>query len=388
MIKSKKSTSIAIALALTLTSSVGFLATLDKVHAQQPTDNIQKKVIVVFKDQDTAKNKGSELKAKGKLKKEFKQINTLTANLSDSEVKELQSDPNILSVEEDSKVTAIMDVQDWGITKIGADKSLTSGLTGTGVKIAVIDTGADLNHPDLTSAIAGGYSAVDYTTSYQDDNGHGTHVAGIIGARNNGTGIVGTAPDASIYAVKALDNNGSGYNSDVIEGINWAIQNRMDIISMSLGSSQGSTALQNACNTAYNKGVLLVAAAGNTGTASAKATQDTIGYPARYTTSVISVGAVDPNNARAYFSSTGKELEVVAPGVNIQSDYLNGQYATMSGTSMATPYVAGDLALLKQANPTLTNVQLRALLDKNVTDLGTKGRDSFFGYGLIKAPVK
>lgn len=391
---SKKSTSLIVALTLTLSTSVSFLAA-EKVNAKESAVDSQKQVILVLKNANSTKNKSSELKSKGKVIKEFNNVHSLKTNLSDVEIEDLKKDSDVLSVEEDAKISIAEDTKDWGITKVGAENSWNSGYTGLGVKIAVIDSGVDIDHPDFAAtteaaaAIAGGVSEVDYTTSYEDDNGHGTHVSGIIGARQNGIGIVGIAPKASIYAVKALDGSGSGNISSIIAGIDWSIQNHMDIISMSLGSQYSSTALQNACDTAYADGILVVAAAGNTGTksVSAKSNIDTINYPAKYN-SVIAVGAVDSSNNRAYFSSTGKELEVVAPGVKIVSDYLNGETATMDGTSMAAPYVAGNLALLKQANPTYTNVQLRSLLQSNVTDLGNKGRDTLYGYGLIKAPVK
>lgn len=164
----------------------------------------------------------------------------------------------------------------------------------------------------------------------------------------------------------------------------------MDIINMSLGSPSYSEALDIVASKAYNNGILLVAAAGNEGTADT--TINNVGYPAKLS-SVIAVAATDINNSRAYFSSTGAEVEVSAPGVNIKSTYLKNGYATMSGTSMATPMVAGDLALLKQANPKLTNTQLRDLMDNipadieqpRVLDLGLTGRDNVFGYGLIQA---
>lgn len=389
MKKSKISTSFMLALALAL--SISFVASGKNVHAVESVGN-QKQVIVVFKDASSVKNQSFKLKLKGKPTKEYYNVHSLKTNLSDNEITDLKKDPNVLSIEEDTKISMIQDlenteVKDWGITTVGAESSWSSGYTGLGVKVAVIDTGVNTTHPDLETAIAGGVSQVSYTASYEDDNGHGTHVSGIIGARQDGVGIVGIAPEASIYAVKSLDSTGSGYISDIIGGIDWSIQNHMDIINMSLGSKSSSTALQTACDTAYSYGILVVAAAGNTGTAKVRTNADTINYPAKYA-SVIAVGATDISNNRAYFSSTGKELEVVAPGVNIVSDSFTGGYVTMSGTSMASPYVAGDLALLKQANPTYTNVQLRSLLDNNVTDLGTQGRDNLYGYGLIKAPVK
>jgi len=175
---------------------------------------------------------------------------------------------------------------------------------------------------------------------------------------------------------------GSGYVSDVVAGIDWAITKNMDIINMSLGSSSYSSLLEDAVNRAYDKGILLVAAAGNSGTK--RTTIDNVEYPAKFN-SVIAVAATDSSNLRAVFSSTGPNVEVSAPGVNIKSTYLNNSYVTMSGTSMATPMVSGDLALLKQANPYLTNIQLRDLLDERVINLGVDGRDSLYGFGLIQA---
>jgi len=381
--KFKKSTSLIIALALTL--SVSFLTT-EKVHAQETTTNSQKKVIVVLKDKTSTKDKSSKLKEKRKDVKELINVNSIITELTDNEINDLKKDSTVLSVEEDSKMFAIQDeITDWGITKVGAEKSW-SNYTGSGVDIAVIDTGANTSHPDLVDAVVNGVSEVSYTTSYQDDNGHGTHCAGIIGARQNGTGVVGIAPQSSIYAVKALDSNGSGYTSDIISGIDWSIGQDVDIISMSLGSSTSSKALKSACDTANAKGILVVAAAGNTGSKSATVrSKDTINYPAKYE-SVIAVGATDSNNLRAYFSSTGSELDVVAPGYQIVSDCYTGGTVTMSGTSMATPYVAGDIALLKQANPTYTSTQLRKLLQDTAKDLGPVGTDSLYGHGLIQAP--
>ena len=382
----KKSTSFIIALALTLSAS---LITTEKVHALESTTASQKKVIIVLKDKAKTKEHSSKLKAKGKAVKELINVKSITTNLTDTEINDLKKDPNVLSVEADSKVFAVQDIEttDWGITKLGAEKSWNLGYTGTGVDIAVIDTGASTSHPDLASAVVGGISEVDYTSSYEDDNGHGTHCAGIIGARQNGTGIIGIAPQASIYAVKALDNTGAGNNSDIIAGIDWSIGQGVDIISMSLGSKYSSTALQNACDSANNAGILVVAAAGNNGTAKVSKTADTINYPARYA-SVIAVGATDNNNVRAYFSSTGKELDVVAPGYQIVSDSYTGGVTTMSGTSMATPYVAGDLALLKQAHPSYTSTQIRNLLESTCKDLGTVGTDNLYGRGLVQAPVQ
>lgn len=367
-------------LTLTLTLSYGITA-----FAATTSQTTSKRYIIKFKTSASNKNQVVQ-KYEGKFKHEFKHFNVATAEMTTQNVENLKKDSNIDYVEEDNLVktsaSSSTSLANWGINDINAANSWQSGLTGKGIKIAVIDTGAG-PHSDLK--IAGGANVIagSATTSYSDDNGHGDHVAGIIVGQGINGGVKGVAPDSSLYAVKALDYTGSGYTSDIISGIDWAIDNNMDIISLSLGSSQSSMALQNAVDSAYSKGILIVAAAGNDGNSSGTGTS--IEYPANYS-SVIAVGAVDSTNTRAYFSSTGGKLEVSAPGVNILSTYLNGGYQQMSGTSMATPFVAGDLALLKQKYPSYSNTQLRQLLDSTARDLGAIGRDSLYGYGLIVAP--
>jgi minor extracellular protease Epr len=159
----------------------------------------------------------------------------------------------------------------------------------------------------------------------------------------------------------------------------------MDIVNLSLGSTSSSSTLKQVVDKAYSQGVIVVAAAGNSGTSDGVG--DNVNYPARYD-SVIAVAATDSKDLRATFSSTGSTVEVAAPGVKIISTYLNNQYGYMSGTSMATPYVSGNIALLKQAFPTLSNTELRLKLQEAVVDLGSAGKDSWYGYGLIQAPYK
>ena len=339
-----------------------------------------KRYIVKFKTSSINESQ-TVAKHSGKLKHQFKHINAAVADMTAQSVASLKKDPNVAYVEEDKVVKmSSTTYTDWGISDINAAASVQSGLTGKGVKIGIIDSGVAA-HSDLT--VAGGINVIagSNTTSYADDNGHGTVVTGILAGQGLNGGVEGVAPGASIYAVKALDSDGSGYTSDIISGIDWAISNKMDIISMSLGSDQSDTALENAVDTAYTDGILIVAAAGNDGNAKGSGTN--VEYPANYA-SVIAVGAVDSTNTRAYFSSTGSKVEVSAPGVDIMSTYLNGGYEEMSGTSMSTPFVAGDLAILKQEHPTYTNVQLRQLLDTNVEDLGVAGKDPLYGYGLIQ----
>lgn len=344
-------------------------------------ESISKKedVIVVFKeevDPSVVKEVG------GQMKKEFDHVPIASASVPADQIQELKNDPNVETVEKNIRVKINSQTQDWGIPKLGVTKSWTSGYTGKGVKIAVLDTGI-AKHEDVS--VVGGISTVGYTKSYGDDNGHGTHVTGIIGAKNNGIGTVGIAPDASLYAVKVLDSTGEGYLSDIIAGIDWSITNKMDIINMSLGTKSYSVALEDAVNRATKQGIVVVAAAGNEG--NALGLDDTVEYPAKFP-SVIAVSAVDQSNKRGYFSATGSTIEVAAPGVNVLSTYPGNGYAYMSGTSMASPYVAGDLALLKQANPTMNVSQLRTELQKRTIDLGNPGRDSQYGFGLIQAPSK
>lgn len=363
--------------AATLASLVG-LTGVSSVYAASPNGtktsevNGEQRIIVVYKDKskvDPTKITG----ANGKVHHISKNSAILSATVSTSEVDKLRKDPDVLAVEPDIIVHTQAQTTDWGITDVKAPSAWGIGNTGAGVKVAVVDTGI-APHDDLL--VAGGTSVVNYTTSYADDNGHGTHVGGIIGAENNSIGTVGVAPDADVYAVKALNSKGSGYLSDIIAGIDWAISNNMNIVNLSLGTTTDSLALQQEVDKAYSSGILVVAAAGNDGGA--------VNYPAKYS-SAIAVSAVDSTNTIATFSSRGPEVEVAAPGVSILSTYLNNQYATMSGTSMATPMVAGELALIKQANPTASASTLRNTLAAQVLDLGAAGRDDLYGFGLIQS---
>jgi len=273
----------------------------------------------------------------------------------------------------------------WGISDINVPQAwLTTN--GSEVKIAVIDTGIDYMHPDLAGKVIGGHSFVSHTKDYMDDNGHGTHVAGIIAALNNDIGVVGVAPGASLYAVKVLDSTGNGYLSDVIDGIQWSVKNNAQVISMSLGLSTDNRALHDAVDAAYNSGVLVIAAAGNTNGGA-------VTYPAAYS-SVIAVSAIDINNSIASFGSVGPQVELAAPGVNVYSTYLGGGYATKSGTSMACPHVSGTVVLIlatppgtydQNGNGKWEPAEVRKKLDDTATDLGAPGLDPYYGYGLVNA---
>lgn len=271
----------------------------------------------------------------------------------------------------DAEVTAA-----WGVDRIDAEKSWGT-TTGTGIKVGIIDTGIDYNHPDLAGAYAGGKDYVNGDADPLDDNGHGTHVAGTIAARHNTFGVVGVAPGASLYAYKVLNASGAGYWSNVIVALGQAVIDGVKVVNMSLGASSAPKALQTACDNAYTAGVLLVAAAGNDGKGS-------VSYPARYN-SVIAVAATDSIDQRPSWSNFGSKVELAAPGVNVNSTYVGGGYRMLSGTSMATPHVAGSAALVIASGRATTAAGVRTILQQTADDLGTVGRDKFYGYGLVDA---
>lgn len=223
------------------------------------------------------------------------------------------------------------------------------------VRVAIVDTGIDLQHPDLIANIAGGINLVKAGAIPRDDNGHGTHVAGIAAAVHNRIGVAGVAPSARLYAVKVLDASGSGQLSNVILGLQWTVDQGMDVVNMSLGLPVDVQAFRTAIRNAAASGLTIVAAAGNLG-----GTNSVI-YPAKYP-EVIAVSAVTTEGKIASFSSTGPEVDVAAPGVNILSTLPARRYGRMSGTSMASPHVTGAAALYLSLVPTATPVQVRAIV--------------------------
>jgi subtilisin len=312
----------------------------------------------------------------GTVDHQFKYMDVLHITLPEKAAAALEKNPLVAYVEENVTMHTTAQTVPYGIPHIKADIAHAQNITGSGVKVAVLDTGIDASHEDLN--VAGGASFVaEEPDGLTDGNGHGTHVAGTIAALNNNVGVLGVSYDVDLYAVKVLSAGGSGTLSGIAQGIEWAIDNNMDVINMSLGGSTGSTTLKQACDNAYNSGIVVVAAAGNSG--SFFGLINTIGYPAKYN-SVIAVGAVDSNNNRASFSSVGNELEVMAPGVAINSTLPGNQYGGLNGTSMASPHVAGAAALLLAQNPNLTNVQVRERLRDTADNLGSAFN---YGHGVI-----
>ncbi|KZR57566.1 S8 family peptidase [Pseudobacillus badius] len=325
----------------------------------------------------------------------FSELPAAAVELTETQKKMLEFQPGIHSVEYDQEVQQSAQRVEWGFKAVAADKRIPNTLSGKGVKVAILDSGIDKTHPDLQVAGGACYMTIlqldGCKDSYNDDNGHGTHVAGIVAAKNNDIGVVGVAPGAQIYAVKVLNKLGDGTTSTMMAGVEWAIKNKMDIINISISSPLLDSNLQRMIQRAYNSGILVIAAAGNEGPP-LTGEWSSVQYPAKFP-EVIAVSSIDSNRRHGELASVGKEVELAAPGENIYSTYptamktMSGAqgYETLSGTSMASPYVTGLAALYKEKYPTMTNSQIRALLQKNAIDLGEKGRDVYFGFGLAQA---
>nr|WP_269205003.1 S8 family serine peptidase [Motilibacter aurantiacus] len=253
---------------------------------------------------------------------------------------------------------------------------------GTAPVVAVIDTGADAAHPDLVGALVAGADIVNGGTVTKDPDGHGTHVAGIIGARvDNGTGVAGLVPDARVMPVNVFGPDGLAWSSDIATGIVWAVDHGAKVLNLSLGSDSSAPVEEAAVRWALEQGAVVVAAMGNDGESGSPTS-----YPAAYP-GVLAVGATAPDDSRASFSSTGAHIGVAAPGDDVLSTYPGNRYAYLSGTSMATPYAAAAAALVLGAWPALRPGQVVAHLRSTAEDLGAPGHDPEYGYGLID-PVR
>ncbi len=266
--------------------------------------------------------------------------------------------------------------QAWGLCRLNA----------SGVTIAIIDTGVDLTHPDLQANLLLGYDFVDNDTVPQDGDGHGTNVAGIAAAALNGVGVAGVAPTAKILPVRVLDDQGSGYISDIANGITYAAD-RAQVLNLSLGGPSSSQVLQDAINYAANtKGRLVVAAAGNCGSnynnAACNYTQNQFIYPAAYT-NVMAVAATTSLDMHASFSNVDSYVDIAAPGDYIYNTYYGNSYIYASGTSQAAPHVSGLAALIWAQNPGYTAAQVWNRITSTAVDLGTPGVDPSFGAGRI-----
>lgn len=317
----------------------------------------------------------------------FDELPSAVVEVTDVQKKMLQVHPAVESVEVDKPIEKSAQATPWGYKAIKADQRVPSTLSGKGVKIGVLDSGVDIDHPDLR--IAGGACMLTIAwsdgcvDSYEDTNGHGTHVTGIVAAQNNSIGTVGVAPNAEIYAIKVLNEYGDGTTATMMAGVEWAIKQDLDIINISVTTEYRDSNLERMIKRAYENGILIVAAAGNWGMNRTTGTS-TVDYPAKFD-EVIAVGSINEHRMRANLSSVGPEVELAAPGEEIYSTILSGKYGYLSGTSMAAPYVTGMAALYKERYPEMTNQQLRELLQKNALDLGEIGRDKYYGFGLVQS---
>ncbi|OGG46539.1 MAG: hypothetical protein A3F84_21625 [Candidatus Handelsmanbacteria bacterium RIFCSPLOWO2_12_FULL_64_10] len=349
--------------------------------------NVSRRVLIGFKGRPDA---GVVQGAGGRVRYVYRLVPAVAATIPEAAMGLLRAHPGVAYVEPDVQVRAIDAELDnaWGVQRIGAGVAHDGGNKGGGVKVGILDTGIDYTHPDLNGNYAGGYDFVNGDPDPRDDHGHGTHVAGIVAAEDNGSGVVGVAPAARVYALKVLAADGSGYSSDIVAALEWCVNNGIRVTNNSYGSVPlplldaldvgGSTTMKDAFDRSAAAGVVHVAAAGNSG--NFLGIGDNEASPARYE-SVIAVAATDRDNGRASFSSTGPDVELAGPGVSVYSTMRGGGYGSMSGTSQASPHVAGTAALAIAAG-----VQdVRRRLQTTAQDLGVPGRDWQYGYGLVDA---
>lgn len=377
--------------------------------AESATEPAERKIVVFKPEVDEITKENLIKKSGGEKIKDLKLIRGKAVKLTAKAEKNLAKDEGVLRIDDDIEVSALVkdktevpassrpaknnkapkpqptEVLPWGIDRIDAELVWPADNTAEPIKVGIIDTGIDTAHPDLQANIKGGFSAVAYTASFNDDNGHGTHVAGITAALDNEIGVIGVGPKIDLYAIKVLDRRGSGWLSDIIEGLDWAIANGMQVVNMSLGASVDIQSFHDAVIRAQAAGITQVAAAGNSGGA--------VGYPAAYP-EVIAVSATDSANTIATWSSRGPEVDLAAPGVSIYSTYKGQTYATLSGTSMAAPHVTGSAALVlntpvgvydADSDRVWDPAEVQRKLQDRAVNLGAPGFDNLYGWGLVNA---
>jgi subtilisin len=388
------------------------------IGAASPTSSIgtdRVKVIVTF---ETKPGRAAELaieKRGGKVGHRLALVNGIAAELSRGEMKRLAADPGVRRVELDPTLTAVDPVpasvaetgdleydNAWGVSRIGTPAVHAAGIRGAGVRVAIIDTGIDYIHddpddtpyvvdPEFNSNYAGGYDFVNSDADPYDDNGHGTHVAGILAAEKNGYLVVGVAPAVDLFALKILDANGEGDVSNLILALQWALDNNIDVVNMSLGTHEVSPALATAVANAGAQGLLMAAASGNVNPLDWQELfyGCPVTYPAAYP-EVLSTTFTNPDDALTGYSCTGPEVDFAAPGDQIFSPVPIGNcmlctpqgYAALSGTSMASPHLAGSIALLLSAG--ITDAGSPGLFDDVRARLCSTADP---GFGVLSTPI-
>ena len=250
----------------------------------------------------------------------------------------------------------------WGIT------------TGSSLLVGVLDTGVDVNHPDLNGKVSSGTDVNDI--DLKDTIGHGTEVSGIIAANtNNNQGIAGVSWNTKIISLKITDNFGQARVSNVVTALDQAYQKGVKIVHISLSTNQFSQTLKSAVQEAQDRGILIISTSGNSGI-------EELRYPAAFD-GVIGTGAVDETKQLEFYSTTGEHVSLVAPGASIYTTSLNSTYDKVTGTSFAAPQVSGAAALVWSIAPNLTNTEVRNILISSADDLGDAGKDKQYGYGLL-----
>lgn len=349
--------------------------------SQAPT---KVKVLIAFTHQPGPAERALVRGVSGDIKYTYHLVPAMAASIPEVAIEGLRRNPNVTAVEPDIQAQVIDAELDnaWGVKRIGAGLIHAQGTKGTGVKVGILDTGIDLDHPDLAYDPACSVNFVE-GESLDDGHSHGTHVAGTLAALDNDMGVVGVAPEATLCVYKVFSNSGSGDYSDIIAALERAVADGVQITNNSYGSSADpGTTVKAAFDNAYAAGLLHVAAAGNYG--NLWGTGENCIYPARWD-AVVATAATTQSDTRASFSSTCPEVELAAPGDQIYSTMPGGGYGYKSGTSMASPHLAGTAALVLAAYPDWSNGEVRSRLQSTADELGNPGRDPWYGFGLVDA---
>ncbi len=339
------------------------------------------------------------LRGEGRLRSidKLPSVGAVVAEVTPAQLDALVSDPNVYLVEPDvfmplqeaestpAPAGRLAQTIPWGVAKVTAPETWAAYGTGAGVKVGIMDSGGDTDHPDLVWA--GGYDFTSGSSSpskWEDNisvcNGHGTHVAGTVAARDNSIGVVGVAPGVSLYALKVfttVDGKCGAYASNQIAALQWAASNGIQVVNASLGGGTGAYAYSVAVSNAAANGTFLVAAAGNTG-------GGTVQYPAAYN-DAIAVAALTSSDSRPSYSTYGSQIHIAAPGSSVESTMPGGGTASKSGTSMAAPHVTGVVALILSQYPGISISQLRQKLQDGALDVNATGWDQYTGWGRVRA---
>ena len=288
--------------------------------------------------------KAAAREAAGQVKREFDSLDAMTLELPEPAVENLRNNADVRYVEENPEAWAeghYDDFYPWGVERVDADVVHDQDVAGTGASVAILDTGIDPDHPDISPNVSTGACFVDCggSPSWNDVHGHGTHVAGTVAAAQRDAGVIGVAHEANLHAAKVLGDTGGGSASTIAGGIEWAADQGHDVINMSLGTGYSSL-IDDACTYAWNRDVVLVCSAGNEGS------YNSMTYPSTHD-DVIAVSATNEWDNLASFSSYGPDVDFAAPGVDVWSASAGGGFEEMSGTSMAAPHVAGVASMLK-----------------------------------------